>query len=347
MELGSGLEGPASDVAAGSGQAFDKPRADGVDSVHHHDRDRSRGFPRRRHALIDPCEDDVDLELHKLGCRRLDQVRLVVCRSVYEHIVASLDIPELAKCLLEFLDVRRHPCRTHQADVPDLVNFANFLRLGGERRGEQATGQAGDERTPLHYSITWVHPPIVDDPRPSLPGALHHLTRALIEVSGRVHRVGGITELITRLQHKVLTCHPELRHSGDEGDNQMHRMRVLAPRPPSRVGLDVNVGIPARDPLGANDVAVQGYCEFALLEGRRSAVLRLRDERRGEEAAGHGTEELPPFHYSITWSARASTDGGMVRPRALAVLRLMTSSNFVGCSTGRSPGLAPLRILST
>src|SRR5215471_5055173 len=142
-------------------------------------------------------------------------------------------------------------------------------------------------------SITWVHPPIADDPRPSLPGALHHLARALIEVSGRVHRVGGIAELITRLQHKALTCHPELRHPGDEGDNQMHRMRVLAPRPPSRVGLDVNVGIPARDPLGANDVAVQGYCEFGLLEGRRSAVLRLRDERRGEEATPKGRHEPP------------------------------------------------------
>jgi hypothetical protein len=34
-------------------------------------------------------------------------------------------------------------------------------------------------------------------------------------------------------------------------------------------------------------------------------------------------------------------------PKSLAVLRLMTSSNLVGCSTGRSPGLAPLRILST
>ena len=33
----------------------------------------------------------------------------------------------------------------------------------------------------------------------------------------------------------------------------------------------------------------------------------------------------------------------MVIPRALAVLRLMTSSNFVGCSTGRSAGLAPSR----
>ena len=51
--------------------------------------------------------------------------------------------------------------------------------------------------------------------------------------------------------------------------------------------------------------------------------------------------------YSMTWSARPSTDGGIVRPSALAVFRLMTSSNFVGCSTGRLAGFAPLRILST
>src|SRR5260370_38842551 len=36
----------------------------------------------------------------------------------------------------------------------------------------------------------------------------------------------------------------------------------------------------------------------------------------------------------------------MASPRALAVWRLMTSSNLVACSTGRSAGLAPLRILS-
>ena len=41
-----------------------------------------------------------------------------------------------------------------------------------------------------------------------------------------------------------------------------------------------------------------------------------------------------------------SSDWGTVRPMALAVLRLMTSSNFVGCSIGRSAGRAPFRILS-
>ena len=48
--------------------------------------------------------------------------------------------------------------------------------------------------------------------------------------------------------------------------------------------------------------------------------------------------------YSITSSARASSVGGMSRPSALAVLRLMTSSNLVGCSTGKSAGFAPRRI---
>ena len=49
--------------------------------------------------------------------------------------------------------------------------------------------------------------------------------------------------------------------------------------------------------------------------------------------------------YSITSSAMATRPGGKVRPSAFAVLRLITNSNLFGCTTGRSAGLAPLRIL--
>src|SRR6266567_5481331 len=48
--------------------------------------------------------------------------------------------------------------------------------------------------------------------------------------------------------------------------------------------------------------------------------------------------------HSITSSARARSACGTVRPSAVAVFRLMTRSNVVGCWTGRSAGLAPLRI---
>jgi len=51
--------------------------------------------------------------------------------------------------------------------------------------------------------------------------------------------------------------------------------------------------------------------------------------------------------YSITRSARSRIDGGIVSPKASAVLRLIINSNLVGCSTGKSLGRAPLRILST
>src|SRR5262249_21149975 len=76
------------------------------------------------------------------------------------------------------------------------------------------------------------------------------------------------------------------------------------------------------------------------------AVSCRRSVRQGSRVMG--TCSRCALHaYWITSSASRSRDGGIVIPSALAVLRLMTSSNFVGCSTGRSPGLAPLRILST
>jgi len=56
--------------------------------------------------------------------------------------------------------------------------------------------------------------------------------------------------------------------------------------------------------------------------------------------SGHAT-------YSITSSARASSLGGTVTPRRVAALRLTTNSKLSGSCTGRSAGLAPLRILST
>jgi hypothetical protein len=49
----------------------------------------------------------------------------------------------------------------------------------------------------------------------------------------------------------------------------------------------------------------------------------------------------------ITSSASMRRVGGIVIPSAWAVRRLMTSSKRVGCSTGKSAGLAPFRILST
>ena len=72
----------------------------------------------------------------------------------------------------------------------------------------------------------------------------------------------------------------------------------------------------------------------------------------GRAASGHpaapptSVMELATPH-SITSSASATRFPGTSRPSALAVLRLMTSSNLVGCITGRSAGFSPLRMRPT
>src|SRR5215831_8876154 len=78
---------------------------------------------------------------------------------------------------------------------------------------------------------------------------------------------------------------------------------------------------------------------------RRRRLLRpccQRPKGRRRRAAEQ-RYELAPLH-SITSSAVASSLSGTVRPSILAVEALMTSSNLVDCTTGKSAGFAPLRI---
>jgi hypothetical protein len=109
------------------------------------------------------------------------------------------------------------------------------------------------------------------------------------------------------------------------------------------------------------------HCERPLT-GPRNARRDDRDDRsrstcrevrfapesgaRADADRGPGRANLRLIHrsklrlYSITSSARASTVGGMLRPSAFAVFRLTTSMYFDACSTGRSAGFAPFKILS-
>src|SRR5262249_50703266 len=83
---------------------------------------------------------------------------------------------------------------------------------------------------------------------------------------------------------------------------------------------------------------------------RHRRLLRARHERPRSGCAAEQRDECAPLHlrgHSMTSSARASSVSGTVRPSALAVLRLITSSNFVGCITGKSAGLVPFKILPT
>src|SRR5262249_20840155 len=75
---------------------------------------------------------------------------------------------------------------------------------------------------------------------------------------------------------------------------------------------------------------------------RLRRLLRARRERPRSSRTAEQSDELAALH-SITSSAATSSLSGTVRPSILAVETLMTSSNLLDCTTGRSAGFAPLR----
>src|SRR5262249_47087669 len=110
--------------------------------------------------------------------------------------------------------------------------------------------------------------------------------------------------------------------------------------------LDLHGSSVTRNPQAAQDSLYTNSCrrfgaridktdswDFRLLPVRGK---RPRDSRSAEER--HELAALHSRNHSITSSARASRVDGMVRPRALAVVRLMARSNLVGCSTDSALG---------
>ena len=65
----------------------------------------------------------------------------------------------------------------------------------------------------------------------------------------------------------------------------------------------------------------------------------------------HASQQNDVLEFLVLHSSNASAPmiipGGISSPSALAVLRLTTISSLVGCSTGRSAGFTPFRVLST
>jgi hypothetical protein len=83
----------------------------------------------------------------------------------------------------------------------------------------------------------------------------------------------------------------------------------------------------------------RGMKKAIVALARRLAVIMHRIWVDGTEVAASD--------HSITSSARRRNASGIVNPSTLATLRLMTSSNLVGCRTGSPVGFSPLRTCPT
>src|SRR5262249_57364822 len=130
-----------------------------------------------------------------------------------------------------------------------------------------------------------------------------------------------------RLQPLVLALGPAVFDRHVLALDEARVFQALAERPQS-----------FRDRIGRSGVQIPYHRHRRLLRAGRE---RPRCRRTAEQRY-----EIAPLH-SITSSARASTVGGISRPSAFAVLRLITVSYLVGACTGRSAGFSPLRMRST
>ena len=93
--------------------------------------------------------------------------------------------------------------------------------------------------------------------------------------------------------------------------------------------------------------------EVARVRHGRRRVLPVSEPRRVHAIGGviadgvlvQDGDRLQRAAFVVERAGRPQ-HAGMVRPSACAVLRLMISSNFIGCCTGKSAGLVPFKIRS-
>ena len=116
------------------------------------------------------------------------------------------------------------------------------------------------------------------------------------------------------------------------------------PRP--RVGGPSPAGA-SSDPEARRVCACATACAVVSYHARSWKPLATRRRRHSSGVSDHRVRAAGITAHRITSFAWKRMLGGIVRPSACAVFRLITSSNLVGCSTGSSAGFVPLRILST
>ena len=103
----------------------------------------------------------------------------------------------------------------------------------------------------------------------------------------------------------------------------------------------------SRWPQGASGLSREPVLLRSVLHDRETGVALTMPLIPTPFHTAWAIKRRPAPCYSITSSASAMSWSGMVMPSVFAVFRFITSLNLVGCWTGRSAGLAPLRIRST
>src|SRR5215467_3934560 len=132
------------DVSAWTRETRNEPEPDRIRKTYADDGNRRRGAlgrqgPRRRGG-----HNDIQLELNQLGRERGESVELPLRLSKLDDDVLTFHPAEIVEPLPERLCVRRVQ-GARGSEITQPVDFPGRLRAGGQRRGEEAACDRGDE----------------------------------------------------------------------------------------------------------------------------------------------------------------------------------------------------------
>jgi hypothetical protein len=172
--------------------------------------------------------------------------------------------------------------------------------------------------------------------RPLHPGEVHQITPSREEARGGIFRALPVASIPDRDRELAPSAIGQYRvhfEAAARTDRLRQSWRLIW-----RVERRLDLALVPAEQLAERFVKVRfaAHCGLNSDIGRGPKGANKRLMHRSKQQL-----------YSITSSARVSSVGGTMMPSAFAVFKLMTSSNLVGCSTGRSAGFAPLKILST
>src|SRR6185295_5631688 len=144
--------GQPREIAAGVRQAGDEPVCDRIGGRAEDNREDPRRFlGRQGGGCASTGHDDINLERNQFGRKSREPLDLPLGRSVFDHDVAALDVAEVVQSLEEGPSQVGVSVRDERQEAYSRGLGRHLLRLGSERRDEEATTEGREERTSIQH----------------------------------------------------------------------------------------------------------------------------------------------------------------------------------------------------
>jgi hypothetical protein len=131
-------------------ETLDEPGANRILGHRHHEGGVCLSLPDGDRPSVNGRYEHIDGEFRQLGGDCEHTIGSALGESVLDIEIAAFDVAALLEPLLECANQGQALLPRPAEDDTDSLDLARRLRLGGERRGEEAASTAHEERSSVH-----------------------------------------------------------------------------------------------------------------------------------------------------------------------------------------------------